>query len=96
MKKSELITAVAGKEGLSKTKMAEVLDTLLAVIKEEVCAGNEVQLYNFGTFSRSLRTERNGVNPSTKQPLTIPAHYLPSFKAGEGFRKQVKEQPVTQ
>jgi DNA-binding protein HU-beta len=94
MKKSELIVSVAKRAGLTQKEAGKALDTLLEVIQEEVVAGNEVQLYNFGTFARGLRAERNGVNPSSKQPITIPAHYTPSFKAGEGFRRQLKDLPV--
>lgn len=94
MKKSEFVTTVAERSGVSKKQILETLESMLEVIKEEVEAGNEVQLYNFGTFGRSLRSERKGFNPNNREQITIPAHYLPIFKAGEGFRQQIKNLPI--
>jgi DNA-binding protein HU-beta len=94
MKKAEFVTKVAAKLGYTKKQVQETLDAIFEVITEEVESGNDVHFYNFGTFSRRFRAERQGINPSNMGTLTIPAHYLPVFKPGEGFKKQLKDVPV--
>lgn len=94
MKKPEFVAIVAEKTGQTKKQISETLEVMMEVIMEEVAAGNEVQFYNFGTFTRSFRAERHGTNPFTKSEMVIPAHYLPAFKSGEGFKKQLKEVPT--
>lgn len=90
MNKSEFVTKLAKKLGCTKKYADVVMDAMFDLIESEVESGNDVHFYNFGTFSRKFRTERLGINPTNKTKLTIPAHYLPVFRPGEGFKKRVK------
>lgn len=67
MNKSELISAIAEKSGLSKVDSKKALDATLETISEEVKAGGKVVLVGFGTFSVSERSARKGINPRTKK-----------------------------
>ena len=44
---------------------------------------------NFGTFSLSQRKERQGRNPKTGEPLTIPACKVVRFHPGKQLREAV-------
>lgn len=82
MNKSELISAIADKSGLSKVDSKKALDATLDAIAEEVKAGGKVVLVGFGTFSVSERSARKGINPRTKETINIPAKKAVKFKAG--------------
>ncbi|HHU27206.1 MAG TPA: HU family DNA-binding protein [Bacteroidales bacterium] len=82
MNKSELITAIAEKSGLSKVDAKKALDATLQTISEEVKSGGKVVLVGFGTFSVSERSARKGINPRTKEPINIPAKKTAKFKPG--------------
>ena len=82
MNKSELISAIAEKSGLSKVDSKKALDATLETISEEVKSGCKEVLVGFGTFSVSERSARKGINPRTKQPINIPAKKTAKFKAG--------------
>lgn len=82
MNKSELISAVAEKSGLSKVDAKKALDATLEAIAGEVKAGGKVVLVGFGTFSVSERSARKGINPRTKKAINIPAKKAAKFKAG--------------
>lgn len=82
MNKSELVSAIAEKSGLSKSDAKKALDGTLEAITAALKAGDKIALVGFGTFSVSERPERQGLNPSTKQPITIPAKKVAKFKAG--------------
>ncbi len=82
MNKSELISAIAEKTGLSKVDAKKALDATLETISEEVKSGGKVVLVGFGTFSVSERSARKGINPRTKEPIDIPAKKTTKFKPG--------------
>ncbi len=82
MNKSELISAIAEKSGLSKVDSKKALDATLEAISEELKSDGKVVLVGFGTFSVYERSARKGINPRTKQPIDIPAKKTAKFKAG--------------
>ena len=76
MNKTEFITSVAEKSGLSKTDAKKAVDAFIETVSDEMKTGGKVSLLGFGSFSISERGERKGVNPATKQTITIPAAKL--------------------
>lgn len=82
MNKSELVSAVAQKSGLSKVDSKKALDAVLDSISEELRNDGKVVLVGFGTFSVNERSARKGINPRTKEPIDIPAKKVVKFKAG--------------
>lgn len=89
MTKAELINAVADKTGLSKKDSEKAVVAMVDVITEALVEGDKVALVGFGTFETKKRNERQGVNPVTKQPMTIPAATLPAFKAGKALKDAI-------
>ena len=85
MNKSELIDKIAAGAGLTKADAKKALDATTAAIKEALVAGEKVQLIGFGTFSVNERPAREGINPATKQKITIAAKKVAKFKAGADF-----------
>ncbi len=90
MNKSELVNAIAAKAGLSKVAAKSALDAAVEVIKEELAQGNKVQVVGFGTFEVSERGSREGINPRTKEKITIAAKKVAKFKAGAELNDAVK------
>ncbi len=82
MNKAELINAIAEESGLSKTDSKKALEAVVSSITKALKEGDKVALVGFGTFQVSERSERTGINPSTKQTITIPAKKVAKFKAG--------------
>lgn len=81
MNKTELIEKIAA-AGLTKVDAKKALDATTAAIKEALVAGDKVQLVGFGTFAVTERPAREGINPSTKEKITIAAKKVAKFKAG--------------
>ena len=90
MNKTELITAVAEKAGLTKKDVEKAVNALLDTVKEEVAAGKKVQLIGFGTFEVRARAAKEGRNPKTGETIKIAAAKVPAFKAGAAFKAAVK------
>ena len=82
MNKTELIEKIAEASGLAKTDAKKALDATVAVIKDALVAGDKIALVGFGTFSVGDRPARTGINPATKEKITIAAKKVAKFKAG--------------
>ena len=80
MNKTEFIAAIAEEAGLSKTDAAKAVKAFTDVV------GEKIQLVGFGTFEVSKRPERQGINPATKEKITIAAANVPKFKAGAALK----------
>jgi len=89
MNKVELVDAVAQKAGLTKNDVDAVLSMTVEAIIEAVSKGEKVMLIGFGTFESRDRQARVGRNPSTGEPLQIPATTVPAFSAGKLFKDKV-------
>ncbi len=90
MNKSQLIELIASKANLSKKSATKAMDLFVETVKKNLAEGKKVTITGFGTFSVSSRAARNGVNPQTGQPITIPATKVPRFKAGKELRVLIK------
>ncbi len=86
MNKTELIAAVAEKAGISKKDADNAVNAVIDSIMEAVAKEEKVQLVGFGTFEVRSRNERQGRDPRTNSPITIPASKIPAFKAGKAFK----------
>lgn len=86
MNKTELIAAVAEKAGISKKDADNAVNAVIDSIMEAVAKEEKVQLVGFGTFEVRCRNERQGRDPRTNSPITIPASKIPAFKAGKAFK----------
>ena len=82
MNKAELINAIAAESGLSKADSKKAIEAFVSSVTNALKDGGKISLVGFGTFSVSERAERTGINPSTKQTITIPAKKVAKFKAG--------------
>ena len=90
MNKADLINAIAAEAGLSKVDAKKALEAVVANISKALAAGDKVGLVGFGTFSVAARAARQGINPATKQPITIAAKKVAKFKAGAELADAIK------
>ena len=89
MNKGELVDTIAEKAGSTKKDANAILDAFIEAVMESVAGGDKVMLVGFGSFQAKDRKEREGRNPSTGQPITIPATKVPAFSAGKEFKDKV-------
>ena len=89
MNKTELIAAVAEKASISKKDADSAVNAVIDTIVEALAAEEKVQLVGFGTFEVRSRGARQGRDPRTNSPITIPASKVPAFKAGKAFKDSV-------
>ena len=89
MNKTELVAAIAEKANLSKKDAEKAIAAFTETVTDALKAGDKIQLVGFGTFEVRERAARTGINPQTKQTITIAASKNPVFKAGKAFKDAV-------
>jgi DNA-binding protein HU-beta len=87
--KAEFVDRIAG--GFeSKKAAADAVDAVLDGITGVLKGGGDVNFTGFGKFSVADRAARQGVNPRTRERITIAGGRVPKFSAGAGLKSTVK------
>lgn len=94
MNKAKVIEAMAKATKLPKSTCKDCLDAFITTIGTSLKQGKAVVLTGFGTFSVMKRKSRSGVNPVTKEKMTIPAKKVPKFKAGKALKSVIETSKV--
>ena len=90
MTKTEFISKVSESIGADTAQAACVVNAVLDAITDVVASGDSLSIPGFGTFGTVKRPERTVRNPQNGEPVTVPEHIAPVFKAGKRFRDAVK------
>ncbi len=90
MTKQELINSIADKTGFTKKDSDKALEAFVETVTDALKKGDKVALAGFGTFEVRTRKARIGINPRTKQKISIPEAKTPAFKSGKALKDGVK------
>jgi len=88
--RSELVSALSTRAGVSNADADKVLSALQEVLVEQDGSGEKVQLTGFLSVERVERAARTGRNPATGAELQIPAGYGVKITPGSALKKAVK------
>lgn len=89
MNKSELIEALASKAQVTKADAERVLNAFIETVVKSVKKGDKVAVAGLGSFEKTKRAARTGINPSTGKSIKIAAKNAPKFKAAKAFKDAV-------
>ena len=78
---------LAAKASLNKVDAKKALDAVLESISQALANEDKVQLIGFGTFAVVEKPERTGINPQTKEKITIAARKVVKFKPADTLGK---------
>jgi DNA-binding protein HU-beta len=90
MNTTQLVNNVAKTTGLTKVQAKAVVTTIFSNIKTAVKKGQTVAINDFGSYKIVKRKARNGINPSTKEKIKIPARKVVKFSASKALKTLVK------
>ena len=89
MNKQDLVAAVGEATGMARGDAGRAVDSVFEAITAALKAGEEVKLVGFGTFEVTHRKGSQGVNPRTREPMTIAPSNAPKFRAGKLLKDAV-------
>ena len=85
--KDELVSNVAETTELTKENAKKAINAVLEGVLFLLEQSGMLRLSNFGTFSVKKTKERQGINPKTQEPITIPASYRMGFKVSKTWKE---------
>lgn len=85
----DIVDALSQKTGFSKNKSEAFTKALIAKVKQELQENGKASITNFGSFKVKEVAERQGQNPQTGEPITIPAHKRVTFTPYKALRETV-------
>jgi DNA-binding protein HU-beta len=88
--KADVIAAISEKTGVEKADVSTTLENFFEVVKENLAKQEPIYIRGFGSFVNKKRAEKVARNISKNTSITIPAHFIPSFKPAKIFVEQVK------
>ncbi|GAA0304456.1 DNA-binding protein HU-beta [Kineococcus aurantiacus] len=86
MNRSELVTAVAQRAGLTQSDADSLLSAFGDVLVEAVAQGETVKLPGLLTVERVERAARTGRNPRTGETMEIAASFGAKLTAGSKLK----------
>ena len=89
MNKTELIERVALQADVPEAEAKRYFEAFEGVVTEALRGGEEVRITGFGKFYVREQKAREGVNPQTKDKISIPAKKVPAFSAGNTFKESI-------
>ncbi|MET7543686.1 HU family DNA-binding protein [Streptomyces sp. NPDC005507] len=91
MTRSELVAALADRAEVSRKDADAVLAAFAETVGDIVAKGDEkVTIPGFLSFERTHRAAREGRNPASGEPMTIPAGYSVKVSAGSKLKEAAK------
>ena len=92
MTKSELIARLAERFPQLVVKDADfAVKMMLDAMSEALGRGDRIEIRGFGSFALNYRPPRVGRNPKSGEKVSVPAKWVPHFKAGKELRERVDQ-----
>ena len=92
MTKSELIARLAERFPQLVAKDADfAVKMMLDALSEALVRGDRIEIRGFGSFALNYRPPRVGRNPKSGEKVSVPAKWVPHFKAGKELRERVDQ-----
>ena len=87
--KADLIDSMYNQVGLSKTRSAQVIESLLEIIKKTLEGGEDVLISGFGKFYVKEKGKRRGRNPHTGEDLMLAERRVVRFRCSPVLKGKV-------
>ena len=89
MTKSDIISEVSSKTGLTKVETEAVFEGFIESISSSLKRGERVDIRGFGCFHVKERQAREARNPSTNEIVQLNLRSLPAFKVSKLLKESV-------
>lgn len=87
--KAQIIEEISNKDGFTKKKSIEIVETLLDILKSTLESGDDVLISGFGKFCVKKKKERRGRNPATGDDMMLSARNVVTFKCSSKLRDMI-------
>lgn len=89
MTKAEIAKIVHERVGLTKKESAQIVESVLSVVRNSLEKGENVKLSGFGHFIVRQKHARRGRNPKTGTDITIAPRSVVTFRASPLLKQKL-------
>jgi integration host factor subunit alpha len=89
--KVDLAKKVADDCGFMKGKAQEIVEKLLAIVKDKLIQGEEVMISGFGKWTVKSKQARRGRNPQTGEEMILDARQVVTWSYSPVLKRAVNE-----
>jgi integration host factor subunit beta len=89
MNKSDLITALAEKEGLKEKEAFDIVNMIIDGFTNTMNKDGRIEIRGFGSFTVRHYNSYTGINPRTGKRVRVGDKRLPFFKVGKELKARV-------
>lgn len=87
--KAQIIEAFQNRMGFTKNQSADIVESILAIIKQTLSDGEDVLISGFGKFCVNDKQERRGRNPATGEDMMLSPRKVVTFKCSGKLRDKL-------
>jgi len=87
--KAMIIDRICNDCGCSKTKAAELMESILEAIKKSLKSGEDALISGFGKLCVKEKNERRGRNPATGNDLPLGARRVVTFRCSGVLKDRI-------
>ena len=91
MTKSDLITLLATKEGLTEVTATRIVNLIFDGFKNALVKGDRIEIRGFGSIVMREYKTYMGRNPKTGKEVEVKPKRLPYFKVGKETKEKVND-----
>jgi len=89
LSKNEFVKRYSDLRAITKTAASVEVNAFIKILEDVIADEGGVNFLGFGKFQKVEVAERNGINPKTKEPITIPASSKAKFTAGKTLKDRI-------
>ncbi len=89
--KAKIIDAVAERNGFTRKKSIETVETMLEIIKSTLESGEDVLISGFGKFCVKEKAKRKGRNPATGEDMILAPKKVVTFHCSGILREKIND-----
>ena len=90
--KVHIVDDIAEQNGYTKKASADLVETLLELIKSSLEAGDDVLISGFGKFCVKDKKQRRGRNPATGNDMILRPRKVVTFRCSGKLREKINNQ----
>lgn len=90
MNNKEFTSELSNRLGYTIKDTAELINSLLSNMTQELEVGNIFTIQGFGSFEVKKKAERISINPSTKQRMLAPPKLVLSYRPSSTLKDKFK------
>ena len=87
--KAQIIESFQNNLGFTKNQSSEIIESILAIIKDALADSEDVLISGFGKFCVNQKKERRGRNPATGDDMMLAPRKVVTFKCSGKLREKL-------